>query len=69
MMALTYASKAEVKRCIADGTATTARLVETSLHGNEYTGDGEYTVVGPAPTRRVWYGEITCSGGKIVAIK
>lgn len=45
------------------------RLIETSLFGAEYHGDGDYTVVGPDPyTKRSWYARITVKDGKIYAI-
>lgn len=43
--------------------------VETSMFGNEYKGDGVYTVVGPnAFNNRKWYANVTVKEGKIVKV-
>lgn len=69
MMGFRADSKAQIRRDIADGNhPTTAQLIETSMFGNEFHGDGKYVVVGPAPTNRKWFGEIEIVGGKIVSI-
>lgn len=44
--------------------------IETSMFGNEYTGDGKYTVVGPCPyTKRNWFAEVKVVGGLITQVK
>ena len=40
-------------------------FIETSIFGNEYRGDGEYTIVGPDPYDRRWYATITVKDGLI----
>lgn len=41
-------------------------MVETSMFGPEYKGDGHYPVVGPcAFTKRSWYATVTVQDGKI----
>ena len=43
-------------------------FIETSLFGTEFHGDGEYTVVGPSPEKRVWYATITVTDGLIAKV-
>ena len=46
------------------------KLIETSMFGKEYKGDGEYTVVGPDPYKnRKWYALVTVKNGFIVKVK
>ena len=40
-------------------------FVETSMFGNEYHGDGKYTIVGPSPQVRKWYATVTVKDGLI----
>ena len=41
---------------------------ETSLFGAEYTGDGQYMVVGPHPHERKWYATVTVANGRIARV-
>ena len=41
---------------------------ETSLYGPEYKGDGRYAIVGPSPTERKWYAEVTVVNGTITKV-
>jgi hypothetical protein len=50
------------------GESAAGLFIETSLFGREYVGDGTYCVVGPAPTVRNWYAEVTVKGGKIAKV-
>ena len=34
------------------------QFIETSMFGNEFKGEGSYTVVGPTPHKRVWYATV-----------
>jgi len=44
--------------------------IETSMFGAEYTGDGEYPVVGPDPyTNRKWFASVTVKNGLIAKVK
>jgi hypothetical protein len=44
-------------------------VVETSLFGPEFKGDGTYAVVGPdAYTARNWYANVTVVRGKIAKV-
>ena len=43
-------------------------FIETSMFGNEYKGDGNYTVVGPDPLIRKWYATITVQAGRITKV-
>lgn len=44
--------------------------IETSMFGDEYKGDGEYSVVGPDPYRnRKFFALVTVVNGKIAKVK
>lgn len=43
-------------------------FVETSLFGPEFHGDGQYTVVGPSPYKRVWYATVVVKNGQIAQV-
>jgi len=43
-------------------------FLETSLFGPEYRGDGTYPVVGPSPTVRKWYAQVTVRDGRITKV-
>ena len=65
MLAASYKTKKAARESIGQP----PRFVETSLFGLEYTGDGTYTVVGPAPLERKWYAQITVKDGVISKVK
>ena len=71
MMGFRAESKKAVKDAIKAGRPMSSnRLIETSMFGNEYKGDGTYTVVGPDPERnRKWFAQITIKDDKVIAIK
>lgn len=57
-----FKTKKELKAAVGQ----TPEFIETSLFGNEYKGDGRYTVVGPDPyNKRSWYATVTVRDGKI----
>ena len=43
-------------------------FVETSMFGNEFKGDGRYTVVGPSPDVRKWYANVFVKDGAIAKV-
>ena len=53
----------------AIGTVASVIFMETSMFGPEYKGDGKYCVVGPSPTQRKWYAEVTVTNGLISKVK
>jgi hypothetical protein len=61
MMGALYPTKKALKESIGQS----LRYVETSFFGPEYKADGKFCVVGPSPTSRKWYAEVTMKGGKI----
>lgn len=61
MMGASYKTKKDLKASIGQR----LRYVETSLFGAEYKPDGKFCVVGPSPTERKWFAEVTMEGGLI----
>ena len=59
-----FATKKELKGAIGK----VPYFIETSMFGNEYKGDGNYTVVGPDPYIRKWYATITVKDGRITKV-
>ena len=64
MGVLGFKTKKELKAAIGEK----PRFLETSMFGNEYTGDGKYTIVGPSPTVRKWYATVTVTDGLIAKV-
>ena len=56
-----FKTKKELKAAIG----TRPNFIETSFFGDEYKGDGTYAVVGPHPTVRKWFAELTIVNGRI----
>ena len=56
-----FKTKKELKAAVG----TVPHFIETSFFGEEYKGDGTYTVVGPNPAMRNWFAELTIVGGRI----
>jgi len=65
MMGARYPTKKALKASIGQP----LRYVETSMFGAEYTPNGKFCVVGPSPTERKWYAEVTMVDGKIARVK
>lgn len=65
MLAFSYKTKTALKQ--AKGQKL--RYVETSMYGNEYSGDGQYTGVGPEPYLRKWYATVIVADGVIKSVK
>ena len=61
MLAALYPTKKALKAAIGQP----LRHQETSLFGLEYRANGTFAVVGPSPTVRKWYAEVTMKDGKI----
>lgn len=59
----------ETKKALRQSIGKPLRYVETSMFGSEYTPDGTFTVVGPSPTQRNWYANVTMKAGLISAVK
>ena len=55
----------KTKKALKDAIGNTPKFIQTSIFGNEYKGDGIYTVVGPHPTVRTWFAELTIVNGRI----
>jgi hypothetical protein len=51
------------------GSSAYSVFMETSVFGQEYKGDGTYAIVGPSPTQRKWYAEVTVTNGLISKVK
>ncbi len=56
-----FKHKKDVKAAIGERPS----FIETYAFGNEFHGDGEYTVVGPSPSDRRWYATVTVLDGHI----
>lgn len=72
MLGITAPSKKAMADAAKSGNPMDARslIVETSIFGAEFHGDGEYTVVGPDPyNKRNYFATITVQGGKIVKVR
>ena len=61
MMGASYKTKKDLKASIGKS----LRYVETSMFGQEYQSNGKFCVVGPSPTERKWYAEVTMENGLI----
>jgi hypothetical protein len=59
----------DTKKQLKEAVGTVPHFIETSFFGAEYTGDGRYAVVGPHPTVRNWFAELTIVDGLIAGVK
>ena len=64
MLGASYKTKKDLKASIGQP----LRYVETSIFGAEYRENGKFCVVGPSPTQRKWYAEVTMENGKIAKV-
>ena len=64
MMGASYKTKKDLEAAIGQS----LRYVETSMFGEEYRDNGKFCVVGPSPTKRKWYAEVTMQDGKIAKV-
>ena len=65
MMGASYKTKKDLKASIGQP----LRYEETSIFGPEYKDTGSFCVVGPSPTKRVWFAEVTMKDGLIATVK
>lgn len=65
MLGASYKTKKDLKASIGQP----LRYVETSMFGAEYWDTGKFCVVGPPPTDRKWFAEVTMREGKIEKVK
>lgn len=65
MMGALYPTKKALKESIGQP----LRYVETSFFGEEYKANGTFSVVGPSPTKRVWYAIVTMENDLIKVVK
>lgn len=64
MMGATYKTKKALKESVGQA----LRYVETSFFGEEFRRDGTFSVVGPSPTQRKWFAEVTMEKGLIAKV-
>ena len=65
MLGASYKTKKELKENIGKP----LRYIETSIFGSEYKPAGTFCVVGPSPTKRVWFAEVTMQNDVIVKVR
>ena len=65
MLAAHYPTKKVLKAAIGQP----LRYEETSFFGSEYGPNGTFVVVGPSPTQRKWFAEITMRDGLISKVR
>ena len=61
MMGAKYATKKELKAAVGQP----LKYVETSMFGEEYLANGTFCVVGPSPTVRKFFANVTMTDGLI----
>lgn len=64
MMGANYKTKKDLKAAVGQE----LHYEETSFFGPEYKADGTFAVVGPSPTSRRWFAQVTMVGGKIAKV-
>ncbi len=64
MMGAGYPTKKALKEAIGKP----LRYEETSMFGAEYRENGTFAVVGPSPTNRKWYAQVTMKDGLIAKV-
>ncbi len=65
MMGAHYATKKELK----ENVGLELDYEETSMFGPEYKSTGTFAVVGPSPTNRKWFAEVTMENDLIKSVK
>lgn len=63
-----FDTKKSLKAAVKEGSVSHKRLVETSVMGPEFKGDGIYPIVGPSPYNRKWSAKVTVLGDHIVKV-
>ena len=64
MLSATYLTKKALKESVGQS----LRYIETSMFGAEFQSTGTFAVVGPSPTNRKWFAEVTMQDGKIAKV-
>jgi len=64
MMGASYQTKKALKESIGKP----LDYIETSMFGPEYRDNGKFCVVGPSPTQRKWFAEVTMKDGLIAKV-
>lgn len=64
MMGALYATKKALKQSIGKP----LDYEETSMFGPEYRANGTFAVVGPSPTNRKWFAQVTMEAGLIAKV-
>ncbi len=64
MLGALYGTKKELKANVGKPLI----YVETSMFGEEFKRDGRFAVVGPLPTSRKWFAEVTMKDGLIAKV-
>ena len=59
----------ETRKQLKAGIGHIPNMIETSMFGAEYKGDGKYCVVGPSLTVRKWYATVTVVNGLISKVE
>ena len=59
-----FKTKSQLKSAVG----SRPNFIETSMFGNEYKGDGTYTVVGPSPYKRNWFATVKIVNGIIAKV-
>jgi len=57
------------KKALKENIGKPLRYTETSMFGEEYRANGTFCVVGPSPTIRKWYAEVSMHDGLIARVK
>ena len=70
MMGITgFKTKKALKAAVKDGGVSRRRLIEVCQLGDGcYSGDGDYTIVGPSPWDRRWEANIVIKDGFIIKV-
>ena len=64
MMGASYKTKKELKAAIGQP----LHYEGTSMFGPEYKENGTFCVVGPSPTQRKWFANVTMANGLIARV-
>ena len=64
MLSATYPTK----KALRESVGQSLRYIETSMFGAEFKPTGTFAVVGPSPTNRKWFAEVTMQDGKIAKV-
>ena len=64
MMGASYPTKKALKASIGQS----LHYIETSFFGPEFKENGTFCVVGPSPTKRVWFASVTMVNGLIAKV-